>query len=140
MPDSARGARGRGTFALRFTFPLLLPLLACAAAAAAQDAVEPSPRPPAGDGIRSRLVVEGANPPANAIRAGLDLARWQSDEEMTPELLELLAREGSAQAREIAAVEGFYDAKVEVVIDRKSTPYIVTVRVDPGLPVRVSDV
>ncbi len=126
--------------ALRFTFPLLLPLLACAAAATAQDATEPAPRPPASDAIRYRLVVEGPNPPADAIRAGLDLARWQSDEEMTPELLELLAREGSAQAREIAAVEGFYDAKVEVAIDRKATPYIVTVRVDPGLPVRVSEV
>ena len=59
---------------------------------------------------------------------------------MTPELLELLAREGAAQAREIAAIEGFYDAKVEVTIDRKATPYVVTVRVDPGVPVRVRDV
>jgi translocation and assembly module TamA len=125
---------------LRFTFPLLLPLLACAAAAAAQDANEPATRGPASDAIRYRLVVEGPNPPANAIRAGLDLARWQTDEEMTPELLELLAREGSLQAREIAAVEGFYDAKIEVTIDRKATPYIVTVRVDPGAPVRVSDI
>jgi translocation and assembly module TamA len=131
--------RRSGTCALRFTFPLLLPLLACAAAAAAQDS-EPPARTPASDVIRYRLVIEGPNPPANAIRAGLDLARWQTDEEMTPELLELLAREGSAQAREIAAIEGFYDAMVEVTIDRKSMPYIVTVRVDPGAPVRVSDV
>jgi translocation and assembly module TamA len=125
---------------LRFTFPLLLPLLACAAAAAAQDAAEPAQRTPASDAIRYRLVVEGPNPPANAIREGLDLARWQSDEEMTAELLELLAREGAAQAREIAAVEGFYDAKVDITIDRKAAPFVVTVRVDPGMPVRVSDV
>jgi translocation and assembly module TamA len=124
---------------LRFTFPLLLSLLACAAAAGAQDAAEPPPSTPASDAIRYRLVVEGPNPPANAIRAGLDLARWQADEEMTLELLELLAREGATQAREIAAIEGFYDAKVEVTIDRNATPFVVTVRVDPGSPVRVSD-
>lgn len=132
--------RRSGTRALRFSFPLLVPLLACAAAAAAQDTAEPPARAPPSDAIRYRLVVEGPNPPANAIRAGLDLARWQSDDEMTPDLLELLAREGSVQAREIAAIEGFYDAKVEVTIDRKATPTIVTVRVDPGTPVRVSDV
>lgn len=137
MPE---GVRRRGTCALRFAFLLLLSLFVCAAAAAAQDTAERPPRAPARDAIRYRLVVEGPNPPASAIRAGLDLARWQTDEEMTPELLELLAREGSAQAREIAAIEGFYDANVEVTIDRKVTPYVVTVRVDPGSPVRVSDV
>lgn len=140
MPGSARGGAPSGTCALRFEFPLLLSLLACAAVASAQDTAVPAPRAPAGDAIRYRLVVDGPNPPANAIRAGLDLARWQTDDEMTPELLELLAREGSSQAREIAAVEGFYDAKVEVTIDRKATPFVVTVRVEPGPPVRVSDV
>lgn len=133
--------RRPGTRALRFTIPLILSLVACAATAEAQDtATLPPPRPPASDAIRYRLVVEGPNPPVNAIRAGLDLARWQTDEEMTAELLELLAREGSAQAREIAAIEGFYDAKIGIEIDRKATPYVVTVRVDPGSQVRVSDV
>ena len=125
---------------MRFAPLLLVPLLACAAAAFAQDAAEPAPRAPPPDAIRYRLVVEGPNPPANAIREGLDLARWQTNEEMTADLLELLARESPAQAREIAAVEGFYDAKVEVSIDRKAIPYVVTVRVTPGAPVRVGGV
>ena len=119
-------------------------LLACAPFAHAQEADagddEPAPRSIPVDAIRYRLVVEGPNPPANAIRAGLDLAQWQSDEEMTDDILELLAREGASQAREIAAVEGFYDAGVTVNIDRTVTPYVVTVRVVPGTPSRVTGV
>jgi translocation and assembly module TamA len=125
---------------LRFVPLLLVPLVACAAAAFAQDAAEPVPRAPPPDAIRYRLVVEGPNPPADAIREGLDLARWQTDEQMTAELLELLVRDAPAQAREIAAVEGFYDAKVEASIDRKSMPHVVTVRVTPGAPVRVAGI
>ena len=124
---------------MRFVPLLLVPLVACAAAAFAQDA-ERAPRAPPPDAIRYRLVVEGPNPPADAIREGLDLARWQSDEQMTAELLELLVRDAPAQAREIAAVEGFYDAKVEASIDRKSMPQVVTVRVTPGAPVRVGGI
>ena len=57
---------------------------------------------------------------------------------MTLDLLELLVREGAAQAREIAATEGFYDANIAVTIDRNAQPLVVTVRVDPGLPSRVT--
>ena len=123
---------------MRFAPLLLVPLLACAAAAFAQDAAEPrAPRAPP-DAIRYRLVVEGPNPPANAIRDGLDLARWQTDEEMTRTCSSCWPAKVAAQAREIAAVEGFYDAKVEVSIDRKAIPYVVTVRVDAGCARRVS--
>ena len=82
----------------------------------------------------------GTEPSGERDSRGARFSRWQSDEEMTLDLLELLAREGATQAREIAAIEGFYDAKVEVTIDREASPYVVTVRVDPGAPVRVSNV
>ncbi|HVE49928.1 MAG TPA: autotransporter assembly complex family protein [Casimicrobiaceae bacterium] len=99
---------------------------------------EPRARP--ADAIRYKLVVDGPNPPANALRAGLELARWQTDEEMTLDLLERLVKDASPQAREIAAIEGFYDAKVDVTIERDQTPYIVRVRVDPGPRTRVTAV
>ena len=119
---------------------LVASLLVGAPLAHAQDAEDTAPRPVPRDAIRYRLVVEGPNPPADAIRAGLDLAQWQSDEEMTDDILDLLAREGASQAREIAAIEGFYDADVTVNIDRKVSPYVVTVRVVPGAPSRVAGV
>ena len=126
---------------MHFAFLLLAAsLLFCVPLAYAQDADDAAPRPRPPDAIRYKLVVEGPNPPANAIRTGLDLAQWQSDEEMTDDILELLAREGSAQAREIAAIEGFYDADVNVSIDRTVSPYVVTVRVVPGAPSRVAGV
>jgi translocation and assembly module TamA len=118
----------------------LLFVIVCAAPAAAQDAGDDKPRPPASDAIRYKLEVVGPDPPASAIREGLDLARWQTDEEMTLDLLELLVREGAAQAREISAIEGFYDADVRIDIDRNAKPYLVTVRVNPGLPAHVSAV
>lgn len=89
------------------------------------------------DAIRYELVVESPDPPRRALREGLDLARWQADEEMTLDLLERLARESAAQAREIAAVHGFYDAEASVAIDRTASPVIVTLTVKPGPATRV---
>jgi translocation and assembly module TamA len=123
---------------LRSVLPLLF--LLASLAAHAQAPASTDAEPPALQTIRYRLVVEGPNPPADAIRAGLDLARWQADEEMTLDLLELLVRDGAAQAREIAAVEGFYEAKVDVAIDRTQRPYVVRVNVEPGAPARVTSV
>lgn len=119
---------------------LVASLLVGAPLAHAQDAEDTAPRPVPRDAIRYRLVVEGPNPPADAIRAGLDLAQWQSDEEMTDDILDLLAREGASQAREIAAIEGFYEADVKIDIDRSVRPLVVTVRVDRGAPARVNSI
>src|SRR5688572_21409228 len=83
-------------------------------------ATEPAPRPPPSDAISYRLVVEGPNPPANAIREGLDLARWQTDPVMSLDLLERLAREAVPHAQEIAAIQVFYAAKVDITIDREA--------------------
>ncbi|HVF65799.1 MAG TPA: BamA/TamA family outer membrane protein [Casimicrobiaceae bacterium] len=124
---------------LRSFLLLVFTSLTFAATANAQDATDKSSIA-SGDVIRYRLVVAGPDPVASAVREGLDLARWQNDSEMTLELLELLARDAVAQAKEIAAIEGFYDASVDVSIDRDARPFVVTVRVTPGSPVRVSSV
>jgi translocation and assembly module TamA len=119
---------------------LLLVLLCCAPPAVAQDA----PRPPDVSAppryIAYVLTIDGPDPPAAALRSGLDLARWLSDEEMTLDLLERLARDALPQARDIAAVEGFYDAAIDITIDRDVSPIAVRVKVDPGTRARVGAV
>lgn len=119
----------------------VLVLLAPAASVFAQalDAPREAPGGP-GDTIRYRLEVEGPNPPTDAIREGLDLTRWQADEGMTLELLQRLVKEALPQAREIAAIEGFYSASVDADIERDGERYVVRMRVDPGKPSRVTRV
>ena len=117
------------------SLPLLVPfvLALCAAPAAAQDAARPStPAPAVANYVAYTLVVDGPDPPAAALRQGLDLVRWQTDEEMTPDLLERLVRDAPPQARSIAAIEGFYDAAIDVSIDRDVSPIVVRVKVEPG--------
>lgn len=119
-----------------FRFALLAFLLAVCTLAppvAAQEAAAPGP-------IRFRLVIEAPNPPRDALSEGLDLVRWQTDEEMTLDLIERLAREAVAQAEEIAAVQGFFDAKAAVAIDRTVTPVVVTLTLQPGPQSRVRGV
>jgi translocation and assembly module TamA len=113
--------------------PLLLLLALCAPLAAAQDVARAAP----GESTAPRYVaytleVDGPDPPAASLRAGLDLARWQSDEEMTLDLLERLASDALPQARDIAAIEGFYDASIDIAIDRTVSPLVVRVTVAPG--------
>jgi translocation and assembly module TamA len=59
---------------------------------------------------------------------------------MTPELLERLAREAEAEAREAAATEGYFSADVRSEIDRSTEPWIVRLSVTPGEPTRISSV
>jgi translocation and assembly module TamA len=125
---------------------LFVALLIAAAAAAAQpappvpDADVAAPVPPPPDAIRYRLVIEAPDPPREALQDALDLARWQTDEGMTLDLLERLARDAVPQAREIAAVQGFFDAQASIAIDRKTSPVTVTLTVTPGPPARVRNV
>jgi translocation and assembly module TamA len=117
------------------SFPLLIPFLLalCTVPAAAQDAARtPAPATAASNYVAYTLVVDGPDPPAAALRQGLDLVRWQADEEMTPDLLERLVRDATPQARSIAAIEGFYDAAIDISIDRDVSPIVVKVKVEPG--------
>ena len=113
--------------------PLFVALLLAAPPVAAQDAEAPALPPPA-DAIRFTVVVDAPEPPRGALEEGLDLVRWQADDGMTLDLLELLARDAAAQAREIAAVQGFFNAEAEVAIDRNASPVVVTVKLRPGPP------
>ena len=97
-------------------------IFACAAAALAQ---EPAPK--------YRLSVEA---PTKELREtlsrGLQLARWQSDAQMTPELLRRLADEAVIEARGALAAQGYFSALVSHSIDLERTPWAVTLRVEPG--------
>ena len=121
---------------------LLLLFLACAPPAAAQDPgrAADAPSTAAPRYVAYELVVDGPEPPSAALREGLDLARWQADDEMTLDLLERLARDALPQARDIAAIEGFYDAAIEIEVDRAVSPIVVRVRVEPGPRTRVGTV
>jgi len=124
---------------------LILLLLLCASPAAAQEAPPiatdaPAGTPAAAPYVAYVLDVDGPDPPAAAIRSGLDLARWRADEEMTLDLLERLIRDALPQARDIAAIEGFFDAAIEIAIDRDVSPIAVRVKVAPGPRTKVAKV
>ena len=53
---------------------------------------------------------------------------------MTEELLDRLAREAVPQAREAAATQGYFSAKVDLAIDRSTVPAAITLSVVPGAP------
>ena len=90
--------------------------------------------------FRFRLVVEAPRALRDMLRAGLDLSRWQDYDAMTQRLLEALVRDAVEQAREAVATEGFFDARVEAVIERDGVERVVRLTVEPGPPTRVSDV
>lgn len=125
----------------RFSVPILLVAILCAPRAAAQDTPRPADEAaPAPRYVAYEIVVDGPDPPAKALRSGLDLVRWQADEEMTLELLERIARDALPQARDIAAIEGFYSAVIDVSVDRTVSPLVVRVKVDPGPRTKVGSV
>jgi translocation and assembly module TamA len=80
-----------------------------------------------------RLTVEAPTKELREMLArGLQLARWQDDAEMTPELLRRLAEEGVREAREALAAQGYYAALVSFSLDRDRTPWALTLHVVPG--------
>ena len=138
-------ARRRVARVLRLV-PVLLALLLSAPAQAQDeplpdaDTADPSASAPLPGAIRYRLVVDAPEPPRAALEEGLDLARWQADEAMTLDLLERLARASTAQAEEIAAVQGFFGARASVAVDRAASPVVVTLTLHPGPQARVRSV
>jgi translocation and assembly module TamA len=87
-----------------------------------------------------RVEVDAPREIAEPLRQGLDLVRWQNDPQMTPEQLRRLADEAQREARETAATEGYFSARVEVAIDEAVEPWIVRVRVEPGARTAVGEV
>lgn len=66
------------------------------------------------------------------LNKGLQLARWQDDPQMTPELLRRLADEALVDARQALAADGYFSALVSYSIDRDVTPWSVVIHVEPG--------
>lgn len=75
-----------------------------------------------------------------AVERSLDLVRWQSYAEITPEFFDLLVADARSQARDAAEAQGYFSAKVESEIDRSTTPATVRLRIEPGEPTTVSTV
>jgi translocation and assembly module TamA len=100
---------------------------ACAGAlvCAAAFAQEPGPK--------YRLSVDAPTKELREMLArGSQLARWQSDPQMTPELLRRLADEAVREAREALAAQGYFSALVSFSLDRDRTPWALTLHVVPG--------
>lgn len=87
-----------------------------------------------------RVVIDAPSPLKATIERSVGLVRWQTYADMTPDLLDRLAREAQDEIRNIAAAEGYFSAKVEVTIDRSAKPPVVTMTVTPGEPTRITDV
>jgi translocation and assembly module TamA len=102
---------------------------------AAHAAVSPEGAP-----LRYRIEVRGPKDLAAMLKDGLQLARWQHDPGMTPELLERLLEESIVNAREAVATEGYFSARIRGAIDRSVEPWVVTLFVEPGERTRVERV
>ena len=92
------------------------------------------------DAIRYRVRVDAPSAIAEAIASAVDLIRWQDFPDMTEDLLDRLARLAVTQAREAAATQGYFSAKVEITIERTSDPVLITLSVEPNEPTRIADV
>ena len=122
---------------------LLLPwclafaLAATATRAADADAVEgPAAAAPAAYTVK----VEAPAPLKDAIEREVGIVRWQSFTGMTDELLDRLAREAVDETRNLVAAEGWFSPKIDVTIDRTTSPPTVTLSVVPGEPTRIASV
>ena len=103
--------------------------LACASPAAADVATE-----------AYRVEVVAPAPVKAAVERSLDLVRWQSYAEITPEFFDLLVADARSQARDAAAAQGYFSAVVTSEIDRSTKPETVRLRIEPGQPTTVASV
>lgn len=91
-------------------------------------------------GLKYRVEIDAPKEIAEVLRKGLNLKRWEGDPQMTPEQLRRLAGEAVREAREVAATEGYFSARVELAIDEGIQPWIVALDVDPGERTLVGDI
>ncbi len=91
--------------------------------------------------FRFRLVVDAPSVLRGTLESGLDISRWQTYDTMTLPLLQSLVRDARVQALEAAAIEGYYNAKIDIAIEAlQEGERIVRVQVATGEPVRVASV
>src|SRR5262245_21382251 len=91
-------------------------------------------------GLRYRVEIVAPKDMAEVLSKGLNLERWQNDPQMTPEQLRRLADEGVREARELAATEGYFSARVDVAIEEGEQPWIVRLTLEPGQRTLVGEV
>src|ERR1700741_5006311 len=91
-------------------------------------------------GLKYRVEIVAPKDMAEILSKGLNLERWQNDPQMTPEQLRRLADEGVREARELAATEGYFSARVDVAIGEGEQPWIVRLTVEPGERTQVGEV
>lgn len=87
-----------------------------------------------------RVEIAAPAPVKAAVERSLDLVRWQSYAEITPEFFDLLVADARSQARDAAEAQGYFSAIVTSDIDRLTTPATVRLRIEPGEPTTVASV
>ena len=128
----------RSTHASRRDARLWRPFVAVVAlvcglpATAAQEAAEPP--------SRYRIEVSAPSEIKSAVERSLTLPRWQTYTDLTPEFLELLIAEAKIEARDAVEATGYFSATVDIELDRQTDPPTVRIRIEPGLPTRVTAV
>jgi translocation and assembly module TamA len=90
--------------------------------------------------IRFRLEVEAPGALRQVLTTNLEIGRWQTYDNLTPDLLDSLVAAARDEARDIAATEGFFSARVETRVEGSGAERVVRVSVEPGTPVRVRQV
>lgn len=75
-----------------------------------------------------------------AVERSLDLVRWQSYAEITPEFFDLLVADARAQARDAAEAQGYFSARVTSEVDRSTSPATVRIKIEPGAATTVASV
>jgi translocation and assembly module TamA len=90
--------------------------------------------------LEYRVDIEAPEEMAAPLRKGLNLIRWQDDAQMTAGLLRRLADEAAADARALAAAEGYFSPRVSVAIDEAIEPWRVRLTLEPGERTRVAAV
>jgi translocation and assembly module TamA len=94
----------------------------------------------AGGAVRYRVEVEAPEELKKMLQAGLTLVHWERDPQMTVEQLRRLTDDAVREAREAAATEGWFSARVEARLDETVDPHVVRLRVEPGERTRVAEV
>ena len=87
-----------------------------------------------------RVEIEAPRELKSTLEKGLNIVRWREDPEMDADRLKRLVDEATREAREAAATEGYFSARVQAEVDSSAEPWVVRLRVEPGERTRVRDV
>ena len=85
-----------------------------------------------GSEVKYQIEIEAPDELRDVLRQGLQIGRWNTDLQMTPELLRRLADEAVREATVAAAAYGYFSARVSYTLDRDTEPWLILLQVDPG--------